>query len=191
MKIFSIVFFKIFGWNKNGDIGGIKKCVMIAAPHTSNWDLPMTLMLAFLFDLKVYWMGKKSIFRFPFGSIMKWLGGVPVDRSKSNNLVDDSIELFRKNENMILIVPPEGTRGRTKYWKTGFYYIAEGAGVPVLPGYVDYGRKIGGFGKLFNPSGDIEADIDSIKKFYSGITGKHPDKYNDNAVVSVIEEKVS
>jgi len=151
---------------------------MIAAPHTTNWDLPITLALTFVFRIKVYWMGKDTIFRWPFGTLMKWLGGIPVDRSKTHNIVEQSVSAFQKNDHLVMIVPPEGTRKKVRYWKTGFYHIAHGAGVPIVLGYLDYARKTGGIGPVVWPSGDIDADMKIIQTFYAGITGKYPDDFN-------------
>ncbi|HPW29389.1 MAG TPA: 1-acyl-sn-glycerol-3-phosphate acyltransferase, partial [Rhodoferax sp.] len=152
----SIAFLKLAGWKVEGELpANGQKCVLIAAPHTSNWDLPYTLMVAFVLHLNIYWMGKRQLFRFPFRSIMMWLGGIPVTRESSNNLVAASVEAMKNAKGPLqLVVPPEGTRGKTRYWKTGFYYIAVGAGVPIVMAYMDYERKISGLGPVFHPTGD-------------------------------------
>ena len=174
---------KIFGWRKEGDIPDVRKCVMIAAPHTSNWDLPVTLALSFAFRAKISWMGKDALFRPPFGGLFRWLGGIPIDRSRSRNVVQQCVDLFREREELILMVPPEGTRARVRYWKTGFYYIAHGAGVPIVLGFIDWGRKAGGIGPVVIPTGDIEHDMVRIRGFYAGMRGKYPDQ-SDQAAVS-------
>jgi 1-acyl-sn-glycerol-3-phosphate acyltransferase len=167
---------KIFRWRLvSGELPAVHRFVLIAAPHTSNWDLPIMLCAALLFRVKLYWMGKDAIFRPPFAGIVRWLGGIPIDRSKSNNLVAQSVELFRRHPNLVLVVPPEGTRQKVRHWKTGFYYIAHGADVPILMGFLDYKRKLAGFGPLLPPTGDIEEDMRAVRAFYSGITGKYPD----------------
>jgi 1-acyl-sn-glycerol-3-phosphate acyltransferase len=176
MQVIAVFALRLMGWKKEGLIPDPPRCVMIAAPHTSNVDLPITLLLAFAFRVKVYWMGKHSIFKKPFGTIMRWLGGIPVERSKSHNVVEASIEEFKRNENIILIVAPEGTRNRVNYWKSGFYHIANGAGVPISCGFLDYRRKAGGMGPLVMPTGDIEHDMESIQEFYRGVTGRNPAK---------------
>jgi len=150
--------------------------VVIAAPHTTNWDLPITLAMAFAFKCNLYWMGKESIFKPPFRKIMKFLGGVPIDRSTSNNVVEQSIQAFRENRKLVLVIPPEGTRKNVKYWKTGFYYIANGANVPIVMGFLDYKRKVGGIGQLFQPTGNINVDMVAIKHFYANISGKYHEK---------------
>jgi 1-acyl-sn-glycerol-3-phosphate acyltransferase len=152
--------------------------VVIAAPHTSNWDLPYTLMVAFALRLQIYWMGKSSIFSFPFGPVMRWLGGIAVNRSQASNLVDSCAQALVQAEGSVhLVVPPEGTRSKTRYWKTGFYYIALGAQVPIMLGYMDFAQKKSGIGPAFMPSGDLEADMAQIKAFYAPFKGKNPDQF--------------
>jgi 1-acyl-sn-glycerol-3-phosphate acyltransferase len=176
----SITFMKLSGWKVEGELPpNGQKCVLIAAPHTSNWDLPYTLMVAFVLHLNIYWMGKRQLFRFPFRSIMMWLGGIPVTRESSNNLVAASVEAMKNAKGPLqLVVPPEGTRGKTRYWKTGFYYIAVGAGVPIVMAYMDYERKVSGLGPVFHPTGDIEADMVAIKAFYAPFKGKNADQFH-------------
>jgi 1-acyl-sn-glycerol-3-phosphate acyltransferase len=176
----SVGFLRLTGWKVVGQLPpGAAKSVLIAAPHTSNWDLPYTLMVAFTLRLNVYWIGKSSIFRPPFRGVMMWLGGIPVDRSQNNNLVAaSSAAISRATGPLQLIVPPEGTRSNTRYWKTGFYYIAQGAGVPIVMAFLDYEKKIGGLGPVFEPSGDIEKDMLAIKAFYAGVRGKNVDQFD-------------
>jgi 1-acyl-sn-glycerol-3-phosphate acyltransferase len=171
----SVLFLRITGWQVQGALAPeARKSVFIAAPHTSNWDLPYTLMVAFALGLDIRWMGKASLFRWPFGWFMRWLGGIPVDRSRSNDLVAASaLALTEAPDAMQLIVPPEGTRGRTRYWKTGFYYIAAAARVPIVMAYMDYERKVSGLGPIFVPTGDIEADMARIKAFYAPFRGRN------------------
>lgn len=178
-KWVSITCLKIAGWKIEGQLPQhAHKCVFIAAPHTSNWDLPMTLMVAFALELRPRWMGKASIFNWPFGGVMRWLGGIAVDRSKSNNLVESSAEAIRNaDEPLQLIVPPEGTRSKTRHWKTGFYYIAQSAQVPIILAYMDYSTKRSGMGPLFEPTGDIDADMARIKAFYQPFKGKNVDQF--------------
>ena len=164
---------KLAGWRVQGRLPDTPRFVLIAAPHTSNWDPPLTLFIAFAPKASTYWLGKAAIFRPPFRGFFKWLGGIPIDRSRANNVVAQSIAQFAANERLILTVPPAGTRKRVMYWKSGFYHIANGARVPILLGFLDYRRRVGGIGPMVTPTGDIEADMRVIREFYSGITGKH------------------
>jgi 1-acyl-sn-glycerol-3-phosphate acyltransferase len=175
----SRVFLQLNGWTVQGELpANAHKAVFIAAPHTSNWDLPYTLMVALCLRLNIYWMGKDSIFRFPFGPLMRWLGGIPVDRSKNNSLVAASAAAIVAADGPVqLVVPPEGTRGKTRHWKTGFYFIALEAQVPIVMAYMDYQRKVSGLGPVFTPSGDVEADMAVIKRFYAGVKGRNADQF--------------
>ncbi len=176
----SIAFLKLAGWRVEGRLPAeAHKSVLIAAPHTSNWDLPYTLMAAFALRLHPYWMGKASIFRGPFGPVMRWLGGIPVRREQSNNLVAASVAALVAADGPVqLIVPPEGTRGRTREWKTGFYFIAQGAKLPIVMAYMDYTHKRVGLGPLFHPSGDVAADLAAIKAFYAPLRGKNAAQFD-------------
>ena len=175
----SMAFLKMTGWKVEGVLPAhVDKCVVIAAPHTSNWDLPYTLMVAFTLRLRIYWMGKNTIFSFPFGSLMRWLGGIAVNRSQASNLVDSCAQELRKADGSLhLVVPPEGTRSKTRYWKTGFYYIALQAQVPIVMAYMDYSRKVSGLGPLFYPTGDLEKDMVAIQAFYAPFKGKNADQF--------------
>jgi 1-acyl-sn-glycerol-3-phosphate acyltransferase len=173
---FSRLYLRLAGWKIEGRLE-VDKCVLIAAPHTSNWDLPLTLMTAFVLDLRLHWLGKHTIFKFPFGPVMRWLGGIAVHRHQSNNLVANSAQALREFDGKVqLIVPPEGTRDKVTTWKTGFYWIAQQAGVPIQLAYMDYANKRAGLGPVMYPTGDIEADMVAIKAFYAPFMGKHVHK---------------
>ena len=176
----SIAFLKLAGWRIEGTLpADARKCVLIAAPHTSNWDLPYTLMTAFVLRLNVYWMGKASIFRPPFGPVMRWLGGIAVQRDQSNNLVAASAAALMAAQGTVqLIVPPEGTRSKTTQWRTGFYYIALAAEVPIQLAFMDYTHKRAGLGPVFLPTGDIERDMRVIKAFYAPFRGKNAQQFD-------------
>lgn len=180
LRTLSTGFLRLTGWTVEGHLPAhAAKSVFIAAPHTSNWDLPYTLMVAFALRLNPYWMGKASIFRFPFGGLMRWLGGIAVDRSKSNNLVAASAQAIQDADGPLqLIVPPEGTRSKTRYWKTGFYFIATTAQVPIILAYMDYGTKRSGLGPVFEPTGDLDADMNRIKAFYRPFRGKNASQFS-------------
>ncbi len=179
LRAASLAFLRLNGWTVQGALPDrARKCVLIAAPHTSNWDLPYTLVCAFALRLNIRWMGKRSIFRFPFGTLMRWLGGIAVDRSKANNLVSASAAaLVAADGPMQLVVPPEGTRGKTRHWKTGFYFIALEARVPIILTSLDYGRKLAALGPVFEPTGDVEADMAQIKRHYAGVQGRNPTQF--------------
>ena len=178
------VYLRIFGWQMEGRPPDFSKYVVVAAPHTTNWELPTGLMMAFAFRMKVYWMGKDSLFRRPFGAFFRWLGGIPVNRSKSTGLVAQTVQTFNEHERLIILMAPEGTRSKTGHWKSGFYHIANGAGVPLVLGFLDYRRKVGGIGPAVIPSGDIESDMKEIRAFYAGVTGKHPQN-SDQATIAL------
>ncbi len=173
-RVWARLFLGALGWKKEGDLPDLPKFVMIAAPHTSNWDLPIMLALGFLMRAKMFWMTKESVFRWPFGGFLRWLGGIPIDRSRANGVVGQCVELFGRHDNLILAVPPEGTRKKVGTWKTGFYHIAVGAGVPIAMGYLDYGRRRGGVAGLLYPTGDYAADLARLQEFYATVTPKYP-----------------
>jgi 1-acyl-sn-glycerol-3-phosphate acyltransferase len=191
LRYISLAFLKIMGWKVEGRMPDVSKCVMIAAPHTTNWDFPITMSIALVLDIKVYWMGKASLFSRPFGGIMRWFGGIAVDRSRANNVVSATVDVFNNHDRLVIIIPPEGTRGKVVYWKTGFYRIANGAGIPIVLGYLDYRRKAGGIGPMIMPTGDIEADMAEICAFYAGISGKYPEKSSLAAVNPAQSRKVA
>lgn len=179
LRRFSVAYLRWKGWTVVGTLPPqAVKSVMIAAPHTSNWDLPYTLMVAFSLRLNIYWMGKASLFGWPFGALMRWLGGIAVDRSKSSNLVTASAQaIVQAHGPLQLVVPPEGTRGKTRHWKTGFYFIALEAQVPIILAYLDYQRKVGGLGPVFTPTGRVDNDMAEIKRFYAPIKGRRADHF--------------
>jgi 1-acyl-sn-glycerol-3-phosphate acyltransferase len=184
LRLWARTHLKLFGWRREGTPPDIPKYVVIAAPHTTNWELPTAIMAAFAFRIKIYWMGKDSLFRFPFGGLFRWLGGIPVNRSKSTGLVARTVEAFDENNNLVIVMAPEGTRSKTGNWRSGFYHIARGAGVPIVLAFLDYRRKVVGIGPAVEPTGDIDADMGKMRRFYADITGKHPEK-SSRAVVKL------
>ena len=133
----------------------------------------------FAYRLRVYFLATHTLFSPLAGIFLRWLGGIPVNRDKSTNLVEQAIELFKTNDKLILIIPPEGTRKQVRYWKSGFYHIACGAKVPLVLGFIDFGRKVAGINRVFEPTGSFEADLPKIQAFYRGITGKNPDRTSE------------
>ena len=148
-----------FGWRMEGAPPDVDKFIIVAAPHTSNWDLPFLLAAGLQYDLRVHWMGKTSIFKWPFAGLMRWLGGVPVDRSKSSNAVQQMVDHFAETERLALVIAPAGTRTQALDWKSGFYHIAHQAKVPLALGFLDYKNKTAGFKSTFYPTGDYQADL--------------------------------
>jgi len=170
-------FLRLTGWEREGSTPVESKFVLIAAPHTSNWDLAYLLAMAAVSDLKISWMGKHQLFRPPLGWFMRALGGIPIVRHQRRNMVDQMIEAFSEREQLALVVPVEATRARTEHWKSGFYHIASQAGVPIVMSYLDYARKRGGFGPSLIPSGDLRRDMDEFRAFYEPISAKHPEEF--------------
>jgi len=167
---------RLTGWRIVGDPPALRRYVLIGAPHTATWDFFVAMLLKYSLDMRFHFVGKDSIFRGPLGPIMRLLGGIPVKRESRSNFVAQIVAFFAEREDLILVIAPEGTRSKSPYWKTGFYYIALGAGVPVVMAYLDYPRNVVGFGPSFEPSGDIQADFELIRSFYADKVGKYPEK---------------
>ncbi|NNE70296.1 MAG: acyltransferase [Rhodothermales bacterium] len=167
------------GFRWVGPMPDLKKFVLIGAPHTSNWDFVYGMALLMALGVRVNWIGKHTIFRPPFGGFMRWLGGVPVDRSRTDGLVAQVCEAMEKADKMIIGLAPEGTRKPVDRWKSGFYRIAVGAGVPIMVGMIDFGRKELRVDSVFEPTGDAEADMAAIRARYKGVKGKHPRNFVD------------
>ena len=165
---------RLVGWRVEDKLPDGKKYVLIGAPHTSNWDFVFMLLFRDALGIKAHWTAKDTFFRGPWGALLKKIGGIPVNRRSRHNFVDQIVAAFRQAEEMILVIAPEGTRSMTGYWKSGFYYMALGAGVPIALGFLDYARKVGGVSATLVPTGDIQADFTAIREFYTGIAGKNP-----------------
>ena len=155
------------------------KYVMIAAPHTSNWDLLYLLAMSFASDVKLSWLGKDSLFKGWMGKLMRALGGVPVPRGERSGMVDSLADEFAAAESLVIVIPPEATRGYTDHWKSGFYRIAKAAEVPIACGYLDYANKVGGFDTVIWPSDDLGADMEAFRVFYADKQGKYPDEVGE------------
>jgi len=172
-------FLKLTGWTAEGERPAAPRYVLIAAPHTSNWDLAYLLAMAGVFDVEMRWMGKHALFRWPLGWFMRKAGGVPVVRHRAGSMVEQMAALLRESESLALVVPVEGTRSYTPHWKSGFYHIARAAGVPIVMSYLDYARKRGGFGPALHPTGDVARDMDAIRAFYADKRGLYPDQFGE------------
>ena len=168
--------YKSGGWRAHGIVPEPRKFVLIAAPHTSNWDFVYFLGLTNDLGIKPHFMAKTSLFRWPFTNFMLDMGGVPVDRTSNKNYVQQMIDEFARRDEFMLTIAPEGTRGTVKAWKTGFYHIAMGAGVPLVLGMMDYESKTGGLGPAIWPTGDYKADMAEVAKIYAKVKPKHPAK---------------
>ena len=176
MRKFPRFILKLFGWKIDEHAPeNVKKCVIVVGPHTSNWDFIIGKLAFMGYGVKGKYLIKKEAFFFPFGWILKRMGGIPVDRTKNNNLTNQAAKLFDENESLYLVFTPEGTRKYNPNWKKGFYYIAQKAKVPIYIAYMDYEKKIGGFHSLLEPTGDVNKDIDHIKSVMSQFKGRHPE----------------
>ena len=175
LRLLAVGLLKLTGWKAVGTDLPNARVVLIGAPHTSNWDFPLMVMVALKLRIKIFWMGKHSLFPFPLGGLMKWLGGIPIDRSKSNNVVQHTVAQYQNNESLVILIPPEGTRSKVERWKTGFYHIAVNAEVPILLGYLDASRKEAGLADFFHPTGDLDKDMAEIKAFYADKVGLRAD----------------
>ena len=171
------LFLRLTGWGPEGERPSAPRFVLIAAPHTSNWDLAFLLALAEVYELRISWMGKHQIFRWPFGGLFRALGGIPIRRHERADRVAAMAKEFADRERFALVVPSEATRSWAPYWKSGFYHIAHRAEVPIVMGFLDYGRRRGGFGPSLHPSGDVTSDMDRIRAFYADKVAKFPEQF--------------
>jgi 1-acyl-sn-glycerol-3-phosphate acyltransferase len=175
-KRFARWLLRITGWQLEGVRPELDRYVLIAAPHTSNWDFPLMLAFAAAFDIKVTWMAKHSLFFPPMGWFLNAMGGMPIIRHENRNVVDAMVASFKSASPLVLLVPAEGTREYTQYWKSGFYHIARQANVPIVPSFLDFSRKRGGFGPALELCGDMQTDMQYFRDFYTGMKGKFPNQ---------------
>lgn len=177
LRLFARFYLMVFGWTCIGSVPEERKYIVLAGPHTSNWDFPFMIACAALIGAKPYWMGKKSIFFFPLGWFFRWMGGLSIDRNKNNSVVDQMVRIFNDVEELCVLIPPEGTRKRREKWKSGFYHIAQQAKIPLVLGYLDYTKKEGAFGELFWVTGDYDMDMKYIQEFYASKGAKYPQNF--------------
>ena len=173
-RLVARVFLALTGWKPDGVRPEPRLFVLIAAPHTTNWDFVYLMAFAAYFDVEISWMGKASLFRRPFGLLMRALGGIPVERRSRENQVAAMARGFAGRQDLALVVPAEGTRDHVDHWKSGFYHIARTARVPIVMSYLDYATRRGGFGPPFDPTGNLRQDMDIVRAFYEGRQGKFP-----------------
>jgi 1-acyl-sn-glycerol-3-phosphate acyltransferase len=168
---------RLAGWRFEGALPDRGKLVIVAAPHTSNWDFVIGMTGVFALGLELHWMGKHTLFKRPFGGFMRWLGGLAIDRSAAHGVVEQVANEFARRERLLLVVTPEGTRSKVARWKTGFWHIARAAGVPILLGGLDYGRKRMILGPLLEPGDSLEQDMATIQAHYRGMKPRHPELF--------------
>lgn len=178
-RFLALCILRLSGWRAEGERPAAAKYVVIAAPHTSNWDLLFMLAFAAHFGVRPRFMMKHTVFVGPVGWLMRRLGGIPIERHHARGMVKQMAEAFAAADAMALAVPAEGTRSRVDLWKSGFYRIAREAGVPIVLSYLDYRRKVGGFGPAFLPSGDVRLDMDVVRDFYADKVGRHPELFGE------------
>ena len=176
LRLLSNSIMRLFGWRVDGMLPDLPKYVIIGAPHTSNWDFILFLGIIFRLRINVSYMGKVELFRSPLGWFFYYCGGIPVDRSKSTGLVEQTVEACEKANQFILVIAPEGTRHGVKEWKRGFYHIAKGAGIPIVMAKVDGKHKTVHVGQIFHPTEDMEADMNAIQDAFKGMIGIRPSK---------------
>jgi 1-acyl-sn-glycerol-3-phosphate acyltransferase len=164
------------GWTVVGDVPTVHKAVVIAAPHTSNWDGFWAIVFKVSLRIEIRWFVKDTMFWFPLGSVLRFFGGIPLNRSRARSAVSEAIAAFDEYETFYFGLAPEGTRSKTKGWKSGFYRIAEGANVPVVLAFLDYGAKRLGFGPTVTLTGERDADLEVLRSFYESIGGRWPDQ---------------
>ncbi len=175
-KVFFQFWFTLFGWRTKGVVPDLKKYIIIVAPHTSNYDFFVGLAAKHILDIHSHFLAKNSLFRIPVvGWFLRSIGGHPVDRSRNTNMVDQVAEIYARRERFVITVTPEGTRSFQPKWKTGFYRIAEKANVPIVMVSFDYKKKLVEIKEPFLPAGDMDTDVEWIKSYYRGVTGKNPE----------------
>lgn len=175
MRWISVAGLRLTGWKCEGERPPQAKYVLVCAPHTSNWDWVVFMAMVFAFRARLYYMVKDSLFTGIKGPIVKWLGGIPIDRSRNTGVVEQMVEQFNKADQLELAIPVEGTRRRVEKWKTGFYHVAHQAQVPIVLGYLNFEKKAGGFGPAFTTTGDMDRDIVICQEFYGPLKGKNPE----------------
>lgn len=172
LRILGRLLLAVLGWRVEGEMPNLPKFVVAVAPHTSNWDFVVGVAAMFALDLRLAFIGKHTIFRWPFGAALRWLGGIPVDRSSHHGLVAESVAAFAKLERRVLVIAPEGTRRKVERFHTGFLHIARGAGVPVVYAALDYAARRVRLGPWFDPGPDVEADRARVEAFFAPVRGK-------------------
>ncbi len=173
---------RLAGWRFEGSVPNLPKMVLIAAPHTSNWDFVLAMVVLFALQVRVYWLGKHTFVNGPLKPLLRWLGGVAVDRRAAFGVVGQTVDEIQRREQFLLGLAPEGTRRLVHHWKMGFFFIAQAANVPIVPVALDYGRKTVAIGEPINPEGGETAVIAQLRTFYEGVRGKYPDQFSVDSI---------
>jgi 1-acyl-sn-glycerol-3-phosphate acyltransferase len=169
----------LLGWRVLGRFPDVPKCVIIVAPHTSNWDFVIGIATVFALGLRIRYLGKHTLFRFPFGALLRATGGIPVDRNAAEGVVGRAVEKVNSEERIFLAIAPEGTRTRVEQWKSGYYRIATGARVPILPAALDYPRRAVVLMEQFQPTGDHARDETALRALFRAEMARHPEAYHE------------
>jgi 1-acyl-sn-glycerol-3-phosphate acyltransferase len=172
LRAFGRAMLRLLRWRIEGEIPDVPKLVIAVAPHTSNWDFVVGMATMFALDLDLSFLAKHTLFRGPFGPVMRWIGGIPVDRTRAHGVVGDAIESFVGTRQRVLAIAPQGTRSAGARYKSGFLHIARGACVPVLYATLDYAARCVRLGPAFDPCEDVDADLERVEAFYAGVRGK-------------------
>ncbi|MEZ5557080.1 MAG: acyltransferase [Pseudomonadales bacterium] len=170
---------RLGGWTYEGTVPSERRYVLIAAPHTSNWDFVWMIAMSLAAGVRLRWMGKASLFDSPLGWLYRALGGIAARQDVASDLVAQCVHRFTESEDLVLAVPAEGTRQRAQTWRSGFYHIARLAHVPIVPGYLDYAARRGGLGSPIHPTGDVGADMERLRVFYADKVGRYPDQFTE------------
>jgi len=170
---FGRLMYRVLGWRIVGEYPDVPKSVIIIAPHTSNWDFIYAILASFALGIKGQWLGKDTLFVGPLGWLFRHFGGIPVDRSRRHDFVQQAADAFERSTALTLVLTPEGTRHKTDYWKSGFYHVAVAARVPILLGYVDYRTRTAGIGEVMQPTGNVEQDLATIRAFYGKVQARY------------------
>ena len=177
MQLIAKDFLKIGGWDIQGEIPDFEKFIIVVAPHTSNWDFILGLLTLFSIRIEIHWMGKHTIFKKPFGRLMKWLGGIPINRTSASGVVNEIVTAFYESDKLVISIAPEGTRKKVDKWKMGFYFIARKAEVPIVIATIDYKKRIIGFGPTIELTDNRDEDIKNIMDCFKDIIPKHPERF--------------
>lgn len=177
LRVFGRVAMRVAGWRFEGSIPNLPKLLFVVAPHTSNWDFFVGVGAMFALGLRATFLGKHTLFRWPLGIVMRWLGGVPVYRHAPRNVVDQTVDHIRRVEQVALGISPEGTRKKLPAWRTGFHYVARGAEIPIVPVALDYSTKTVRFFPMHQPADTVASDVAALGPLFSAGMARYPAQY--------------